>query len=264
MKDESISQEKRDTSVRALDKAILILETLSGIDGYIGLAALAGMVKMPKSTLLRLLSTLKNHNLVQQDESTKRFSLGLGLVALGRAAEKNFNLTEVVHPFLVELSERTGETASLMMLEGDHVVYIDQVASKSMIRGQPRIGLSLQLHCSSGGKVILSSMSDQKIDALLKGRTLKQQTDKTITDMDKLKKEIQKIREQGYSVDDEEVEVGGRCVAAPLKDKDGKVIAAVSVMGPTTRIRQKDFTEIAKIVKEEVQKASVSLGYNSE
>ena len=171
------------------------------------------------------------------------------------------DLAREIHPFLVELSEKTGETASLSMLEGDHAVYIDQVVSKSMIRGQPRIGLHLGLHCNSGGKLLLSGLPDHKIEEFITSHTLEKKTDKTITDSQKLRREIQKIREQGYATDDEEVEPGGRCVAAPLMDKNGRIIAAISVMGPTTRIRQKDFPKFAQVVKEEVMKASQSLGY---
>ncbi len=254
-------KEKIASSVKSLDKAINIIETMARIDGDIDLASLSKKIKMPKSTLLRLLTTLKNHNLVKQDSETKRFSLGLGLVALGKAAESNFNLAREVHPFLVELSEKTGETASLSTMEGDHAVYIDQVVSKSMIRGQPRIGLSLDLYCSSGGKVLLSGLDDEKLDAFFARNTLTKKTEKTVVDAERIKKEIQKIREQGYATDDEEVEVGGRCVAAPLKNKQGDIIAAISVMGPTTRIRQKDFSRLADVVKEEVMKASESLGY---
>jgi len=247
--------------VRALDKALNILETMSHIDGDIDLAGLAKRMKMPKSTLLRLLTTMRYHNLIRQNVNTKRFSLGLGLVALGRAAESNFNLVERIHPFLLELSEKTGETASLLIMEGDHAVYIDQVTSKSIIRGQPRIGLRLDLYCSSGGKILLSDLSESRIDSLFHGKKLEQKTSKTIDDLEKLKKELQKVREQGYATDDEEVEIGGRCVAAPLRNKSGEVVAAISVMGPTTRIRQKDFGKLSRIVKEGVLKASQSLGY---
>lgn len=261
MSNESMADNSRGASVRALDKAVSILETLSGCDGDIDLASLSKMMRIPKSTLLRLLSTLRANNLVRQDEETKRYSLGLGLVALGKAAEKSFNLSEVIHPFLVELTEKTGETASLTMLEGSHAVYIDQVVSTSMIRGQPRIGLSLDLHCSSGGKVLLSALSDEKINSIILKGPLAQKTVKTITDVEKLRKEIERVRELGYAVDDEEVESGGRCIGAPLKDEHGNVVAAISVMGPTTRIRQKDYERIAGIVKEEALKASRSLGY---
>jgi len=253
--------ENKVSLVRSLDKALNILEVMSHIDGDIDLAKLAKMLSMPKSTLLRLLTTMRHHNLIRQDENTKRFSLGLGLVALGRAAESNFDLVKRIHPFLVDLSERTGETASLLIMEGDHAVYIDQVTSKNIIRGQPRIGLRLELYCSSSGKVLLSSLDEARFEALFKGKKLEQKTSKTIDDLEKLRKELQKVRDQGYATDDEEVEIGGRCVAAPIRNKSGEVIASISVMGPTTRIRQKDFPKLARIVKEEVLKASQSLGY---
>jgi DNA-binding IclR family transcriptional regulator len=166
-----------------------------------------------------------------------------------------------IHPYLIELSEKTGETASLMTLEGDHGIYADQVLSKSMIRGQPRVGMRLDLHCSSAGKILLSGLEDSRIDSIFENQELKKFTAKTINTLDKLKKEVQKVRDQGYAVDDEEVEVGGRCIAAPLKGKNGDVIAAISVMGPTTRIRQKDFVRISTIVKEVARKASESFGY---
>src|SRR6056297_2727392 len=104
-------------------------------------------------------------------------------------------------------------------------------------------------------------MSDEKIERILNWKKLQALTEKTIVDKEELMIEIAKIRDQGYAVDDEEVEPGGRCIAAPLRDRAGNVIAAVSVMGPTTRIRQKDFQKLAGVVKKEVMKASISLGY---
>ena len=250
-------------SIRSLDKAISVLDEISGIDGDIDLASLSRMVQMPKSTLLRILSTMKKHNFVHQDEHTKRFKLGLTLIALGKAAEKTFSLMEEVRPFLAQISERTGETASLMVLEGDHAVYIDQVVSKNIIRSEPCIGLSTGLHCSSGGKVLLSSMDDEQINALMKRTTLQRKTAKTLTNSADLWKEIKKVREKGYAIDDEEGEVGARCIAAPLRDERGEVIAALSVMGPSTRIRQKDFTELAQIVIEGASRVSRVLGYKT-
>jgi IclR family acetate operon transcriptional repressor len=254
---------ERASSVRALDKAIRILENISSIEEDIDLATISRQMKIPKSTMLRLMNTLREHNLIHQDETTRRYRLGLGLIALGRAAERGFNLVQQIHPFLVDISNETGETASLMVLEGNYSVYIDQVVSTSLIRGQPRIGESLELHVSSGGKVLLSAMSDERITRILTGKILEPKTAKTITDIDVLLREIQKIREQGYAVDDEEAEIGGRCVAVPLWDKAGNVIAAVTVMGPTTRIRQRDFPELARIVKAGVLRASVSMGYHN-
>ncbi len=256
-----VPEVRKESSVRALEKAILVLERISAGGGDIDLASLSRAMDIPKSTLLRILNTMKGHNLIRQDETSRRFSLGVGLIALGRAAEKHFDLLEQIHPFLVELAEITGETASLMVMEGDCSVYIDQVLSRNLIRGQTRTGVTVELHCSSGGKVLLSAMSDEKIERILNGKKLQALTEKTIIDKEDLMIEIAKIRDQGSAVDDEEVEPGGRCIAAPLRDRAGNVIAAVSVMGPTTRIRQKDFQKLAGVVKKEVMKASISLGY---
>ncbi len=252
---------KRTYSVLALDKAIKILDVMSAKEGDFDLATLSKMVQMPKSTLLRLLYTMKSHNLIRQDSETKRFNLGLALVALGKAAEKKFDLVKHIHPFLVELSDRTNETASLVILEGSHAVYIDQVLSSNMIVGRPRIGVSIDLHCSSCGKILLGSKSDDWIQEHVLSEPLSRMTSKTTTDPEVLLKEIRRVRAVKYAVDDEEVEVGGRCVAAPVWDKDGNIIAAISVMGPTTRIRQKDFPEIGAILKDVSLRASIALGY---
>jgi len=259
--DKVLVEEKEKASVRALDKAIKALEIIATIDGDIDLSALSKMAEIPKSTMLRLLNTLSSHNLIFQNEKTKRFRLGVQLIALGRAAEQSFNLVQHMHPFLVELSEKTGETASLMVLEGNSSVYIDQVLSARLIRGQPQIGKSIELHCSSGGKVLLSAMDDVKIEAMLAGKVLKPRTEKTITTSEELKRDVNRIRELGYAVDNEEAEIGGRCVAVPLWNRSGNTIAAISVMGPTTRIRQKDFPKLAALVKKTVLQASESLGY---
>lgn len=259
--EEGSFQGRQHSSVRALDKAILVLEKISSIGKEIDLSSLSRDMKIPKSTLLRILGTLRGHNLIRQNEETRRFCLGVGLIALGRAAERHFSLIEQMRPFLLDLAEKTGETASLMVMEGDLSVYIDQVASRNLIRGHPRIGVSMDLHCSSGGKVLLSAMSDNRIEQLLSGKKLTSLTERTITDLESLKSEVGKIRELGYAVDDEEAEYGGRCVAVPVKDRAGNVIAAISIMGPTTRIRQKDFQKLAKTVQEEVLRASRSLGY---
>lgn len=255
---------KDKSSVRALDKAINTLEIIASINGDIDLAGISKRMAIPKSTMLRLLNTLSSHNLIHQDEKTRRFSLGLELIALGRAAERSFDLVHHIHPFLVELSELTGETASIMVLKGNSSIYLDQVLSTHLIRGESQIGKSIELHCSSGGKVLMSAMDDTIINNMLEGKVLQPRTEKTITEAEELKRELQKIREQGYAVDDEEAEIGGRCVAVPLWDKSHKTIAALSVMGPTTRIRQKDFPQLAGVVKNMAVKASESLGYQKE
>jgi IclR family acetate operon transcriptional repressor len=252
--------EKKQPSVRALDKALGVLEILSQIDGDIDLGVLAGQVRLPKSTLLRLLTTLRRHDFVQQDPLTRRYRLGWALIYLGRAASKVFDLAKIVRPHLELLAAETGETASLVQLGGNRAVYVDQVASNSMIRGVPQIGASLELHCTASGKILLSSLREERIDQLLRESPLQKRTEKTITDPGELKEELQRIHRLGYALDDEEMEIGGRCIAAPVTDRDGHVVAAFSITGPTSRIKQKDIPHLAEVLCRAAGDASRALG----
>jgi len=249
------------SSVKTLNKSLLILEILANTPGEIDLSTLTKHTHIPKSTLLRLLNTLKNHNFVLQDPQSRRFRLGWALIRLGKAAEKSFNLIHTVHPYLEELASQTGETASLVLLDGDHAVYVDQVASPSIIRGNPPIGTPLHLHCTAAGKVLLGAFSDIDFKSFIRRTKLIRKTEKTIVDPVILQEEIRKIRKQGYAFDDEETELGGRCVAAPINNDEGTTVAAVSIMGPSTRIRQSDLTSLARMVKRVAYGASAQLGY---
>lgn len=249
------------SSVKTLNKSLLVLEILANTPGEIDLSTLTEHTHIPKSTLLRLLNTLKDHNFVLQDPKSRRFRLGWALIHLGKAAEKSFNLIQTVHPYLDDLASQTGETASLVLLDGDHAVYIDQVASHSIIRGNPPIGTPLHLHCTAAGKMLLSTFSDSDFRSFIKQAKLARKTEKTIIDPLVLQEEIRKIRKQGYAFDDEETELGGRCAAAPIYNDEGRTVAAISIMGPSTRIRQSDLTSLARMVKRLAYQASTQLGY---
>ena len=249
------------SSVKTLNKSLLILEILANTPGEIDLSTLTKHTHIPKSTLLRLLNTLKNHNFVLQDPQSRRFRLGWALIRLGKAAEKSFNLIHTVHPYLEDLASQTGETASLILLDGDHAVYVDQVASSNIIRGNPPIGTPLHLHCTAGGKVLLSAFSDIDFESFIRRTKLTRKTEKTIVDPLILQEELRKIKKQGYAFDDEETELGGRCAAAPVFNDEGSTVAAVSIMGPSTRIRQSDLPSLARMVKRVAFSASTQLGY---
>jgi len=250
-------------TVRALEKGLNILEYLSRVREEIDLSTLAKQTRIPKSTLLRLVNTLKKFNFVQQDPKTQKYQIGWAFIYLGKIASDFFTLPNVVRPYLEELAQRTGETASLVVLEGDHAVYVDQVVSQNIIKGIPPIGSRLGLHCTASGKILLSALSDEELHRFLRGRVLEKKTEKTITKKWDLKREVKKIAVQGYAFDDEETEIGGRCVAAPILDREGKTVAALSIVGPTSRIRETDLERLAKIVKEIAGRASSALGYSS-
>ncbi|MEA3356799.1 MAG: IclR family transcriptional regulator [Candidatus Bipolaricaulota bacterium] len=234
--------------VRSLDKALKVLELLAQLGEEVDLGDLANQAGLPKSTLVRLLRTLQLHNFVQQDPNTRRYRLGWGLIHLGKAAERQFSLALVVHPFLEQLVQETGETASVAILDGNHAVYLDQVTSRSIIRGVPPVGSKLGLHCTAVGKVLLSAFSEGQLDRLVGMHGLPRLTENTIVNATRLRKELARTRKLGYAIDDEEAEPGGRCIAAPIKYGDETIKAAVSITGPANRICIDCIEDYAQIV----------------
>jgi len=257
-----MSMNKRDqdgANVGAVDRAISVLEAMSRYERDVDLATLAKFVKLPKSTLVRLLQTMRRHSVVQQDPRTRRYRLGTALMHLGKAAERQFDLERIVRPFLAELTKATGETASFAVLEGDRAVYLVQVLSESIIRGVPPIGAELGLHCTAVGKVLLTSFSEEGVDALVSEHGLPRYTEKTIVNVESLRKELERVRERGYALDDEEAEHGGRCIAAAVYDDRDQVVAAVSITGPITRMQKSQIENLGAIVKRTAEKVSAAI-----
>jgi IclR family KDG regulon transcriptional repressor len=250
----------RESSVRALEKALTVLEHLSKLEEDIDLATLTQQLVMPKTTLLRLLNTLKKHNFVQQDERSRRYRLGWALIYLGQAANRTFDVIEFIHPYLEKLSRLSGETANLVFLDRNHAVYVDQVVSDSVIRGVPAVGASLGLHCTAAGKVLLSCQPEEVIDEILSQIDLAPLTENTITDLERLRRELKRVQEQGSAVDDEETEMGGRCVAAPIFGREGSLIGAVSVIGPTNRVNPDTIPALSDVVRNSAREISRALG----
>jgi len=251
--------ERNGQVVRVVDKALTTLQVLSQADRDMDLAGLAEETGLPKSTLVRLLHTMKLHNIVQQDSNTRRYRLGWALIHLGKAAEHQFDLKRIVRPYLEQLSNETSETASFAALEGTRAVYLAQVLTNSIIRGVPPIGAELPLHCTAVGKVLLTLFSDEQVEKLVAEHGLPRLTEKTIDNTEQLRREVALVAERGYALDDEEAERGGRCVAAPILDDGGQVIAALSITGPTSRIRMDRVDEYAKIVKRVASRVTEAL-----
>ncbi|HCP32603.1 TPA: IclR family transcriptional regulator [Candidatus Acetothermia bacterium] len=246
--------------VRSLDKALKVIELLAQMEKETDLGKLANQAGLPKSTLVRLLRTLQVHNFVQQDPNTRRYRLGWRLIHLGKAAERQFSLALIVQPFLEQLARETGETASVAILDRNHAVYINQVLSRSIIRGVPPVGSKLELHCTAVGKVLLSTFSEKQLDQLIGEHGLRRLTEKTIVNATHLRKELAIIRERGYAIDNEEAEAGGRCIAAPIKYGNDNVRAAISITGPTNRISPDRIEEYTEIVCRVACQVSHTLG----
>ena len=260
---EKEEKERNQQGVLVLNKAVSLLMELSKFKYEAELSELAQRTGLNKSTASRILATLEMWKLVRQNPSTRRFSLGHVLIHLGNLASSQLSLPELFHFRLEKLMELTGETASLVILDKDKAVYIDQVPSKSMIRSFPEVGASVYLHCTAVGKILLSGMPRERAEKLLESASLPAFTCKTITNPQALLKQIEEIKLKGYSVDDEETELGGRCIAAPVRNSRGDVVAAVGISGPSSRVTPERIPELAKIVIEVAKEISNELSLPS-
>ncbi len=258
-------ESKPNNLVQTIERVSLILDILGQNPQGISVRDLSSKVSLPKGTTHRLLSSLSYLGYVRQDSKTRNYSLGFKLVELGNLLLGQLDLRKEAAPFLKDLAERTKETVHMVILDRNEVVYIDKVEgdhNPSGLRMASRIGLRNPAHSSAVGKVLLSHLSEDEMNQIIKEKGLPKRTENTITDHIQLKECLKIVRTQGYAIDDEENERGIRCVAAPIYNESGKAVAAISITGPAFRMTKKVIQEILKKeVMETALKISQRLGY---
>jgi len=252
-------------NVQLLDRAIGVLEVLSS-SSPLGLLPheIAQRSGLHKSTIHRLLSALNQHRLVEKNSKTGTYSLGLKLFELGVKAVPNVNLREHARAHLERLVFETGETAHLCVLVENEILYLDKVESPKTIRIASSVGGRNPAFCSAVGKVLLAAMSEQELDSLLRRHKLVAYTRHTIVTPAHFKAVLQEVREKGYAVDNEEREEGLRCIAAPIRDHTGEIVAGMSVAGPAFRLSSTQDSVLAKLVMTIAAELSEKLGYRKD
>ncbi|MFO7295368.1 MAG: IclR family transcriptional regulator [Caldicoprobacter sp.] len=251
----------RDT-VQSIDRAFDILEVLATEKEGLGVTEIARRIGLHKSTVYRLLTSMASRGYIEKNEVTGLYRLGLKLVELSSLYLNSLELKTEAQPYLRKLVALTAQPAHLAILDNHEAVYIDKIESFNSIRMYSAIGKRVPLYCTAVGKVLLMDKEDSKIRALFQGVQLVPHTSNTITDVDKLISEIDSVRRRGWAVDNEEHEEGIRCIAAPIYDYRGEVIAAVSTSGLKTIISPERDEEIAKYVVETAREISKRMGYN--
>lgn len=244
----------------AVDRALVILETLASVQ-EIGVTDLAKKLGMGKSSVYRLLSSLAAKGYVEKNRETERYRLTYKLFVLGSAAAERYGLKELARPFMEQLSAQTGETVNLGVLEEDRVVNIHKVAGAQLIRIHLELGQGVPAHATALGKVLLAGLDREALDRWLKTCRLTRLTPHTITDRRVLRRVLRDVAERGYAVDNEECSVGLRCIAAPIQDRRGIVVAGVSISGPTARLAAEALHRMAGRVRAIGLEISRQLGY---
>lgn len=228
------------SGVQSVDRALDVLEALAACDGAAGLSEIAGRTGLPYGTIHRLLRTLLERGYVRQ-EADRRYALGGALVRLGGAAGRRFG--SWAQPYLEQMAALSGETANLAVLEGDFVVYVAQAASQRRLRMFTEVGRRVLPHSTAVGKVLLAERPDAA--AVLERTGMPRRTERTITSVEEMLAELARVRERGYALDLGEEETGVHCLAVPVRDGD-RVIASMSVSGPSDRIGAADLGELAR------------------
>jgi DNA-binding IclR family transcriptional regulator len=180
---------------------------------------------------------------------SKQYHLGFKLVELGNALLNQLDLRTVARPHLINLAQTTNETVHLVILDQEKVLYLDKVESEenpSGLRMASKVGMRISAHSCAVGKVLLSALSEKELKKFSKVKDLPKRTKKTITDADQFMAHLELVRSQGFAIDDEENEPGIRCVAAPIRNELGHVIAAISISGPTIRVTWKKIQDTFK------------------
>lgn len=223
---------ERTGGVQSVERAFQLLEALTDAGGVAALSELSAASGLPMPTIHRLIRTLVQQGYVRQD-TTRRYTLGPRLIRLGETAGRL--LGSWARPYLAELMEATGETANLAVLEGGEVVYVGQVQSRRSMRMFTEIGRRVQPHCTGVGKALLAQLPPDEARAVLGTQPLQAHTPYTHTDPAELLRHLAAAREAGYVVDDQEQEIGVRCIAVAVPG--APTPAALSVSGPEARIR---------------------------
>ncbi|HHV58124.1 MAG TPA: IclR family transcriptional regulator [Firmicutes bacterium] len=251
---------KEENLVQSVNRALAILEALQAAGEGLGVTEIGTRVGLHKSTVYRLLATLARHGYVEQDPATERYSLGLKLVELGTAVLERLELRDLARPYLKRLMEASQEVAHLVVLQDGEVVYIDKVECPGPVKMYSQLGRRAPAHATAVGKVLLAFLPKAQVDAIL-ARGLPRLTPHTITDPERLRRELRLIRERGYALDNEENELGIRCVAGPIFNHTGQVVAAFSISGLALRLLPAKLEELGGLVRETSREISARLGY---
>lgn len=230
------------SEIQSLSRGLKILDLLSHTQDGLSITELAAELKVDKGSASRLVATLAKYGYTDKDPVSRRYRLGAKVVSLSRHKLSQLNWRDTAHRYMLQLMEQTGECAHLGIYAQGKVLYIDQVESPATLRVNAQIGQMSPLHCTALGKILLTYGHFNIPDPLEK------RTGQTITSISILQEHLEQIRKLGYAVDDEEFDIGVRCIAVPVFDTDGNLAGSIGISGPATRMITTRLPELADIV----------------
>jgi DNA-binding IclR family transcriptional regulator len=249
-------------SVPALEKTLHILETLALSNQALGITEITAQIKLPKTSIFMILTTLEEHGYLEKTIDGK-YKLTLKLYDLGQSVINKLDLRTQAKPIMEQLSKTLEYTVHLAVMIDGKAVYIEKVVGPGFVQFSTCIGQSWHIHNSGVGKAMAAYLSDKELDQIVEKHGLPSTTSNTLTSIVDYKTLLESVRNQGYAIEDEEGEQGIRCIAAPIFDKDGNAIAAISITSIRLQLPSHRFAEVGSLVRDQALLLSSILGYKS-
>ena len=245
----------------AVERALAMLEAVAQEPEGLSNAEISRKLQIPKSSASYILRTLETQAYLNRDPGTGKYRVGLKILSLSRGALSGIDVREVALPIMRHLVEKTNLTCHLAILDGPDAVYIEKVEPTGFLRVDTWVGRRMKVHATSVGKALVAHIPQEKLEKIIAQAGMEKRTPKTITTIPRLLKELEKVRTQGYAVDDEENNVGARCVGAPVFNQQGIIEAAVGLSGTINQVNTHTMPRILEALKDAARHVSMQLGY---
>lgn len=247
--------------VQSVDRALSILEMLSDYEDGLGITDISLKLDMHKSTVHRLLNTLMHKGYIHQCKVTSKYTVTFKLFELGSKKVNKLDISSISKPHLEELMKRTNEVVHLGVRENQDIIYISKVEPEKSIQMYTRIGMRKPMYCTAMGRSIMIDMSESRISDIWNVSEIIKFTDKTITELEDFINFMKDVKNKGYALDNQEIELGIRCISAPIRDYTGNICAAVSISSSILHFTEDKIEEFSKLILEYTNKISRELGY---
>jgi len=257
-----MNKNRSDYYIQSIKRAIQILNSFTPQEKELSITELSKKLNLHKSTIHRIFVTLEDESLVVKNQITQKYRLGIKLFELGHLVQDQMEIRAYALPIMKEFAQKTEESVDLNILSDGKRVSIEKIESPHDVRRIIQLGKSLPLHCGGSGKALLAFLPDEEVDKIIQKEKLIPFGPNTITDLTKLKEHLKEIRKNEYAISFEERILGSASIAAPIFNYKGKVVASLSVSGPTTRFTKEKIPKLISLAKEAAQKISASLGYH--
>ncbi|MGA2390755.1 MAG: IclR family transcriptional regulator [Candidatus Sulfotelmatobacter sp.] len=251
-----------DSPSAAVERALAILEAVAQESKGLSNAEISRKLQIPKSSASYILRTLEAQNYLTRADSGK-YKVGLKILSLSRGALSDLDVRGVALPIMRHLTRQTGLTSHLAILDGPEAVYVEKVEPESFIRMDTWVGRRMRVHATSVGKALVAHIPQDALERIISKAGMEKRTPKTIITLPKLLKELDKVRTQGYAVDDEENNLGARCVGASVFNDRGLIEAALGLSGTTQQVSPQTMPAIVESLKDAARHISMGMGYRA-